>query len=132
MMAKAKAAIRLLDTYDFVLMNIKAADIASHDGDPELKVKVIERLDEMAGVLRTEMPEGTVVAFLADHCTPIETKDHSGDPVPLLIYCQGMVRDTNASFDEESCAHGGLGRLRGKDLLPILIDKAGRSEKFGA
>jgi 2,3-bisphosphoglycerate-independent phosphoglycerate mutase len=43
-----------------------------------------------------------------------------------------MVRDTNASFDEESCAHGGLGRLRGKDLLPILIDKAGRSEKFGA
>jgi 2,3-bisphosphoglycerate-independent phosphoglycerate mutase len=132
MVAKAKAAVRLLDTYDFVLVNVKAADVASHDGNANLKVKVIERLDEMAGVIRSEMPEGTVVAFLADHCTPIEVKDHSGDPVPLLIYCQGMVRDANASYDEASCAHGGLGRLRGKDILPILIDKAGRSEKFGA
>ncbi len=132
MEAKAKEAIRLLDTYDFVLLNVKAADVASHDGDAHLKVKVVERLDEMAGVIRGQMPEDSVVAFMADHSTPIEVRDHSGDPVPLLIYCQGMVRDANASYDEASCAHGGLGRLRGKDVLPILIDKAGRSEKFGA
>jgi len=132
MVAKAKTAVRLLDTYDFVLMNVKAADVASHDGDAQLKVKVIERLDEMAGHIRQHLPEDAVVAFMADHCTPIELKDHSGDPVPLMIYCRGMVRDANASYDEASCSHGGLGRLRGKDVLPILIDKAGRSEKFGA
>lgn len=132
MVSKAMTAVRLMETYDFVLMNVKAADIASHDMDPSLKVKVIERLDEMAGVLRERLPKDAVIAFLADHCTPIELGDHSGDPVPLMIYCQGMVSDTNARYDEGSCAHGGLGRLRGKDVLPILIDKAGRSEKFGA
>jgi len=42
MIAKAKAAIHQLESKDFVLMNIKAADIASHDGDPAKKVEVIE------------------------------------------------------------------------------------------
>jgi hypothetical protein len=67
MLAKAKAAIHLLDTYDFVLMNVKAADIASHDGNPELKVKVVERLDEMAGVIRSEMPEGRSGSSIIAH-----------------------------------------------------------------
>jgi 2,3-bisphosphoglycerate-independent phosphoglycerate mutase len=132
MKAKAKAALQQLETHDFVLMNVKASDIVSHDGDAQGKVKVIERLDEMAGILRNELPEDAVVAFVADHCTPIEVKDHSGDPVPLMIYCQGMVKDGSLTYDEASAARGGLGRIRGKDILPILIDKAGRSEKFGA
>lgn len=132
MMAKAKAAMDELETHDFVLMNVKATDICSHDGDARGKVKVIERLDEMAGYIRSRMPEDAVLAFVADHCTPIEVKDHSGDPVPLMIYCQGMVTDATLTYDEAAAAHGGLGRIRGRDILPILIDKAGRSEKFGA
>jgi 2,3-bisphosphoglycerate-independent phosphoglycerate mutase len=132
MIAKAKAAMHQLESKDFVLMNIKAADIASHDGDQAKKVEVIERLDDMAGFMRSNLPSNVVIAFVADHCTPIETQDHSGDPVPLTIYCEGMVRDTGATFDEAAASQGGLGRIRGKDILPILYDKAGRSEKFGA
>lgn len=132
MMAKAKAALQQLESYDFVLMNIKAADIASHDGDASKKVEVIERLDDMAGFLRANLPSDAVVALVADHCTPIEMQDHSGDPVPLTIYCEGMVRDTGTTFDEAAASLGGLGRIRGKDILPILYDKAGRSKKFGA
>ena len=132
MIAKAKAAMHQLESKDFVLMNIKAADIASHDGDPVKKVEIIERLDDMAGFMRQNLPADVVVAFVADHCTPIELQDHSGDPVPLTIYCEGMVRDTGATFDEAAASQGGLGRIRGKDIMPILYDKAGRSEKFGA
>ncbi len=33
MMAKAKAAISALQSYDFVLLHVKAADVYGHDGD---------------------------------------------------------------------------------------------------
>ncbi len=132
MEAKARKTIHLLKDHDFVLMNVKAADIASHDGDANKKVEVIERLDSMVGVLREGLGNDVVLAFMADHCTPVEMKDHSGDPVPLMIYCEGMVHGCAAHYDEASAMKGGLGRIRGKDLMPILLDKAGRAEKFGA
>jgi 2,3-bisphosphoglycerate-independent phosphoglycerate mutase len=52
--------------------------------------------------------------------------------VPLMIYSTSSRRGGARTYDEVAAAHGGLGRLRGKDILPILLDRAGRSEKFGA
>jgi len=132
MEAKACAALRELERKDFVLMNVKATDIDSHDSDPRRKIESIERLDAMARTIRDNIPAGTVVALAADHCTPVEKGDHSGDPVPLTIYAEDGIRDGVTSYDEVSCARGALGRIRGVDLMPILIDKADRSVKFGA
>ncbi|MFP4169940.1 MAG: 2,3-bisphosphoglycerate-independent phosphoglycerate mutase [Methanomassiliicoccales archaeon] len=132
MHAKVGTALELLRRDDFVLMNIKAPDIPSHDGDARSKVEVAQRIDGVIGELRSGMDDETVVAFMADHCTPIEVKDHSGDPVPLTIYCDSALRDGNSRFDECSNAGGALGRLRGSDVLPILLDKVNRSQKFGA
>jgi 2,3-bisphosphoglycerate-independent phosphoglycerate mutase len=132
MIAKANAALRLLESKDLVLVNVKAADIASHDGDYKKKIEVIERIDGMIGLLRRKAPSDAVVVLLADHCTPIEVGDHSGDPVPLAICSESTVRDGVGAFDEVSASIGGLGRIRGKDLMPILLDKINRSEKFGA
>ena len=132
MVAKAHTALKELKRKDFVLMNVKASDVVSHDGDPLRKIEVIERLDGMAMVLREGLPEGAVIAFCADHCTPVGRMDHSGDPVPLTIYSETSIKDGVQSYDEVSCAKGALGRIRGKDLLPILYDRADRSEKFGA
>ena len=132
MAAKARAAIHLLETKDLVLLNVKATDIASHDGDPEKKIEVIERIDEMAGIIKRDIPSGTVVVLVADHCTPCEKMDHSGDPVPLTIFSEDTVKDRVMTFDEAAACQGGLGRLRGMDLMPILMDKTDRSEKFGA
>jgi 2,3-bisphosphoglycerate-independent phosphoglycerate mutase len=132
MLSKAKVALRELERKDLVMMNVKAPDIASHDGNARLKVEVIERLDAMAGSLKDGLPEGAALALCADHCTPVCRMDHSGDPVPLTIYTESSIRDGVKSYDEVSCASGALGRIRGRDLLPILIDKVDRSEKFGA
>lgn len=132
MISKASTALRELERKDFVLMNVKASDIVSHDGDASRKVEVIERLDAMAKVLRDGLPEGAAIALCADHCTPVGRMDHSGDPVPLTIFSETTIRDGVQSFDEVSCSAGALGRIRGRDLLPILIDKVDRSEKYGA
>ncbi len=131
MEAKARAALEALKTYDFLLMNVKATDIASHDGDPNKKVEVIEQLDKMAAILR-DVPEEVVIVLAADHCTSVEVGDHTGDPVPLTIYSPSTLKDEVNMFDEVSVARGALGRIRGPSLMPILMDKTNRSEKFGA
>jgi len=132
MEAKARAALAELARKDFVLMNVKATDVASHDGDPVKKVAVIERIDGLAKIIREGAPPGTVVVLTADHCTPCARFDHSGDPVPLCIWSEDTLKDGSQSYDEVTCSKGGLGRIRGKDLMPILFDKTDRSEKFGA
>ena len=132
MEAKAKAALAELEKKDFVLMNVKASDVSSHDGDAMKKVEVVERLDKMAGYLKENLPDGAIIVFTADHCTPVERLDHSGDPVPLCIYSENSLKDDATEFNEVSCTRGCLGRVLGKNLMSILIDKADRSEKFGA
>lgn len=131
MMAKAKAAISALESHDFVLLHIKACDVYGHDGDAKGKVETIGRLDEMLGFVRDNI-SNTCVAVTADHSTPLSVRNHSGDPVPLAIVGEGVRKDEVAKYDEFSLAKGGLGRIRGKDLLPIMLDIANRSEMYGA
>ena len=129
---KAQCAMEALGEYDLVLMNCKAPDIAGHDGDARAKCEVIKRLDAMAGYIKDNMPEDLVVAFTCDHCTPCILEDHSGDPVPIAIYTRDMVRDEAEEFSETGCAKGNLGRIRGRDIVPICMDLANRTEKYGS
>lgn len=132
MLAKANAALEALKTYDLVAVNVKAPDVCGHDGLANEKVRTVERIDAMMATLKSGLGPDVVVAATADHSTPVMLKDHSGDPVPVLIFGEGVRVDDVQKFDEISAAKGGLGRIRGLDLLPILLDLAGRSEKFGA
>jgi 2,3-bisphosphoglycerate-independent phosphoglycerate mutase len=131
MMAKAKAAQSSLENNDFVLLHVKAADIFGHDNDAKGKVEVIKRLDEMLGYVKDNVKD-CVVAITADHSTPCSVKNHSGDPVPLAIYGPHVRVDDVDKYDEISLAMGSLGRIRGKDLLPILLDVANKSKLYGA
>ncbi len=131
MVAKGKAAVSALKDYDFVFLHLKAPDICGHDGDFEGKLAVLERADEMMGVIRDGAPEA-VIAVTGDHTTPCKAKEHTGDPVPLLIRAPGAFADAVERFSELDAATGYLGRIRGNDILPTLVDLAGRSEKYGA
>jgi 2,3-bisphosphoglycerate-independent phosphoglycerate mutase len=131
MMAKAKAAITALETHDFVLLHVKACDILGHDGDAKGKVGTIERLDEMLGYIK-ERSHGICIAITADHSTPVSVRNHTGDPVPLAIFGEGLRKDDVDKYDEISCAKGGLGRIKGNDLLPILLDLVDKSDMYGA
>ncbi len=131
-MAKAEAALQSLDTHDFVLLNVKAPDIAGHDGDFRLKVQVVESIDMMLGRILKDLHEDVVVALTADHSTPISVRDHSADPVPVTVSGADSRIDSVRKYDEISAAAGALGRIRGMDLLPIMMGMANRSEKFGA
>ena len=130
--AKADMALRLLNSHDFVFLNVKAADVAGHDGDFRIKVSVAESIDVMMGTILKEIHEDVVVALTCDHSTPVAVKEHSADPVPLSVSGGGGRVDGVKEFDEISCASGALGRIRGVDLMPILMGMADRAHKFGA
>lgn len=127
---KVNLALSSLKTHDLVLMNIKFPDIYGHDGDPKGKKEGVERIDKaLAPFLDLDR---TVVAVTADHSTPCTVMNHSGDPVPLLITSPDGRRDDIKTFDEIQCAKGAIQSIRGRNLLPLLLDRANKVEKFGA
>ena len=131
--AKAKSTVQALKTCDFVLLHVKATDVASHDGNIKQKVELIEKIDHMIGyVLNNIDLDSTCLAVTADHTTSSITQNHEGDPVPLAITGPYVRRDDVEEFDERSCAQGELNRIRGMDLMPILMNLIGKTKKFGA
>lgn len=127
--AKRDAALKALEKNDLVLLHVKGFDEASHDGKAQAKVELIERVDSMIGSL---MHAVDFIVLTADHTTPVSVREHTGDPVPVLISGPGVRADDVKAYNERACARGGMGTISGKDLLPILADLMGRSKKFGA
>ena len=132
--AKFSWAVRALDGgADFVFLHVKATDLASHDHAVDKKVELIERIDDALGSALNALDLGGDVYVLvtADHTTSLRTGNHEGDPVPVALAGPEVRPDRVDRFDEMSCASGGLCRLRGKDLMPILMNLLGRVKKFG-
>jgi 2,3-bisphosphoglycerate-independent phosphoglycerate mutase len=127
---KVEAALGALEDREFVLLNIKGADEAGHDGKAVEKRDFIERIDETLTPL-AEL-EDCLLVVCSDHSTPCAIRDHSADPVPIMIHGDGVRIDSVVNFDEISCAHGGLHRICGESLMPIIIDLVDRAHKYGA
>lgn len=132
LISMAETLARALTEYDFVLCNVKAPDLCGHDGNPQLKAQVIEHIDAMVAHLLQRYTEPFYLIVTADHSTPCSVRDHSGDPVPVLLHGPDLRGDDVLHFHERACQSGGMGRLRGGDLVPILTQLMGVQEKFGA
>lgn len=122
---KAAAAVEALKTVDFVFLHVEAADEAGHEGDKELKKKVVEDFDTR---LLKPLWEGlkllnddVALALLPDHPTPCELRTHTSDPVPFFIVKPGLTADDVSSFDEESVKKGKMGTLSDGEVLEKLF-----------
>jgi len=131
--AKGRAAVKALEKYDLVFLHVKGADNASHDGNLKQKINMIEKIDSMVGYILDKINlRETYIALLADHTTPLSVKNHTGDPVPIAIAGSEVIKDDVKRFSERDCAKGGLGRISGKDIMPILMNFLGKQKKYGA
>ena len=123
---KVAATIEALKNDDFVFLHIEASDEAGHDGDLELKLKTIEALDSrVVGPIYNKVKdrnEPICIAILPDHPTPVEIRTHVDEPVPFLIWYEGIVSDSVQVFDEQSCRNGGYGLLKPNQFMQTFMN----------
>jgi 2,3-bisphosphoglycerate-independent phosphoglycerate mutase len=119
---KFKEARDALERSDLVLLQVKGADIAAHDRRPELKVEFLEKLDRRLGKLLQAVEGPLRVAVGSDHTTVSESGQHAADPLPVLIWGEGIEPDEVERFDEVSAGAGALQRFPLQLLLSRLYD----------
>lgn len=122
---KAAAALKALETEDFVFLHVEASDEASHEGDVDLKIKTIEYLDQrIIGPIYERVQrwsDPVAIAVLPDHPTWCRLKTHVNEPVPFLIYKPGEAPDTVTHYDEVSVHQGDYGLLHDKGFMEAFI-----------
>lgn len=105
---------------EFGFLHLKGADVvAEEEGDFQAKIDFIEKADKAFTKLRKYKG---ILVITGDHATPCILKDHSTDPVPILIY--GRDSDKISDFNEVSAKSGSLGHLKGGEIMPLLIKEA--------
>ncbi|MEM2873934.1 MAG: hypothetical protein QW063_00540 [Candidatus Nanoarchaeia archaeon] len=113
---------KALKRYSAVYLHIKDTDVFSHNGDWKGKKDIIEDFDKkfLAKFIRKNYLQNTIVCITGDHSTPCETKAHSANPVPVLIYVPGELGDC-LRFGEAFAVKGTLGQLNGTRLFNVLM-----------
>ena len=115
--AKARYAIDALKHLDFLYLHVEAPDEAGHLGSIDEKVKAIERVDEMLGIIMEEF--SGVIAILPDHPTPIRVKTHTCNPVPFAV--RGLKKDGTSRYSEREAQSGVYGTSDAIDFLSLLF-----------
>ena len=127
--AKVKAVREAKATHDFVFAHIKGTDSCGHDGLFDAKQEMIERIDRE--FLAPLVKEFDVIVVTGDHTTACSAKRHTADPVPFLFWHRDVRPDGSRKFCERECLHGGLGTIRGVEVIPMILDYLDLNHMFG-
>ncbi len=122
---KATAAINALNDDDFVFIHVEAPDECGHDGDTELKIKAIERIDEEiltpVKAKLDSMNEPYRILLMPDHATPIVKRTHTIDKIPYVIYSSEEKEKSGLEYSEKNAATTGISIEFGHDLMSKFI-----------
>lgn len=132
---KADLVLKLLkeDHYDWVVLHVKATDLAGHDNLPLMKKEMVEKADAMMGRLLQGLDlNQCYITFTADHSTPCEARDHTGDAVPTFIAGGDVRKDGIKETGETPFMGGSLQNLTANDIFMLQMDLLGFTEKVGA
>ena len=101
--AQVEGALDSLERRDLVIMHIEAPDEAGHGGSVNEKVAAIEKIDQEV-IAQLRMKENLRVLVMPDHPTPIELRTHTADPVPFLMWGEGVKSNGAKRFNEAEAA----------------------------
>ena len=127
---KARAVIKEFERgQDFVFIHIEAPDECGHQGDLKNKIKSIELIDEkIAGPLYKYLSnnlkdtgEHFNIMILPDHYTPVESKTHTKEPVPYIIYKSNGEKLNDYGYSEENAGKTNIFIQEGYKLIDIFI-----------
>lgn len=126
---KATAAIEALNTKDLVFVHVEAPDEAGHQGSLKDKIQAIEDFDGkiVKPIFEALLASGHDfrLAVAMDHFTPLATRTHSGDPVPVAIYDsrEGQA-GSGLPYDEANAAMVGELLPDGRQFFKRVLGRA--------
>ncbi|MFH0811126.1 MAG: cofactor-independent phosphoglycerate mutase [Pseudomonadota bacterium] len=104
---KVDAALGALGPGKLIYLHVEAPDEASHSGSLADKLRAIENFDRLVvGPVSGRLPAGARLMALTDHFTPLSTKTHSSEPVPYVIWGEGVAASGAKAFSERQAAQG--------------------------
>ena len=118
-----KFAIRTLKwkgkKYDFCYIHLKETDVPGHDNKPFEKKNFIEMIDKkFMGFLKSYVEKNKIKLIVTgDHATVCRLKEHTADPLPVLLYDPKKKPDKTQKFSESESLKGDLKKIIGKNLL---------------
>jgi 2,3-bisphosphoglycerate-independent phosphoglycerate mutase len=132
---KVKCALEAFERgYDFAYIHTKAPDVEGHKGEPLRKAKALEAIDRSLDPLvrRVREDPSFLLIVTGDHGTPSSGRMlHSGDSIPILFAGMSVLRDDVSRFNERDAAKGGMGRLRGLDIMNMALNLTDRANLYG-
>ena len=123
--AQARGCLEALAARDLVVIHIEAPDECGHDGDAAAKIGAIEAIDrEVIGRLRDWRGDNLRLLVQPDHPTPVTLRTHTADPVPFMLWGDGLARSGAARFTEAEAAGTGLFIENGYNVMSLLTGEA--------
>lgn len=118
-MGKADAALQMIrNGYDWVVLHVKAPDLAGHDNLAKEKVRTAEKIDSLVGYLLEQVDQNQCYfSFTSDHSTPCSKRDHSGHPVPTILSGPDTFPSHVENFGERYVQTGSLQNLVANDFF---------------
>lgn len=120
--------------YDFIHVHTKMPDEAGHTKNPWYKKEVVEAIDRAMSVAVNEIlgDKEVLLVVTADHSTASSgTMIHTGETVPLMMIGKYVRKDKVGEFSEITCQRGGLGIVKGKELMYSILNFLDRAKMKG-
>jgi 2,3-bisphosphoglycerate-independent phosphoglycerate mutase len=122
---KGQAAVESLKKHNFVFVHVEAADEAGHNGDLQQKILAIERFDRLVvGTIQKgieDFKEPVRILIIPDHPTPVVKRTHTADPVPFLIWGEGIAPNGAKAFGESYARATGWVVEDASQILPWVV-----------
>ncbi len=120
--AQALGALQALDDHDLVVIHIESPDEAGHGGRAGEKIQAIEDIDrEVLGRLLDDKNRDLRVLVMPDHPTPLTLRTHTPEPVPFLVWGDGVKSNGAARFTEAEAAATGVFIDKGYTIMRELV-----------
>ena len=119
--AQMAGALSALEDHDVVFVHVEAPDAAGHEGDAAAKVDAVEMVDSLMVPQVTARGGGVRLLVQPDHPTPLALKTHVVEPVPFVLWGEGIEPNGATAYSEAQAAATGLSVAPGHRLMSVLL-----------
>lgn len=119
--AQADGALAALADHDLVVIHVESPDEEGHAGSVSGKIDAIEAIDREVVARIRQCSEELRVLAMPDHPTPVALKTHVGEPVPFLLWGQGISENGAHDYCEKAAAGTGLLVDPGRGVMDLLL-----------